>query len=330
MRYFCTLFNKNYIYQAHCLFLSLQKHQKEFKLFCFCADDESMEYFKNINSPSLEVLGFQQLEDSLPLLQTARQNRSMIEYFFTCTPAICLYVMKHYPGVDEIVYLDADLFFFDSPEIVFDEIGNSSVSIIPHRFNFFNKLKGLYGHYNVGWVSFKKTEEGLACLNKWHTDCLDWCYDKLSLKRYADQKYLNYWPKLYKNISIIKNIGANAGPWNIGNYTVSKKNGKVFLNKTSLVFFHFASLKHIDDSYYTTCSLYYHKLNKTIKDEIYLVYLKHLHSIGYIPVASPRLKKGNFRSIIRKAIRYLFNDTVRMEEIQKKILIADASLAKTA
>jgi hypothetical protein len=314
-RFFCTLFDKNYKYHAELLYNSLKKQHNNFKVFFFCFDELALQHISSFDESSAIAISSTDLECAYPKLLEAKQNRNLIEYYFTCTAAICKYVFEHYDEVDEIVYLDADLYFFDSPEVIFNEIGTKSISIIPHRFNFLNYARNIYGRFNVGWVSFKRDSNGIECLNTWFSDCLNWCYDRLTLKSYADQKYLNYWPNNFE-VCIIKNIGANAAPWNIGNYKVSKFNNRLYINNKPLVFYHFASIKKIGDSYYTTCSSYFHMLNKIVREEIYKVYLGKLCELGYKPFVSSRLKSNIVHNSIRSLLRFTYKDYIDLNNHQ--------------
>lgn len=311
MRHFCTLFNSYYQYHAFNLYDSLSKNHKDFKLYCLCMDKEALEYIKKFDHPNFLAIDISDVETTYPELIKARNNRSYVEYFFTCTPVICQYLLQTLDTINEIVYLDADLYFFDTPEIVFDEIKDASISIIPHRFTGLNKQRNVYGYYNVGWVSFKKDENGLACLNDWFVKCIAWCYDKLEGDKYADQKYLNAWPEKFDKVHSIKNIGANAAPWNIGNYNVTLKNKKIYLDNQPLVFYHYASLKWIEGSFYTTCSSYFARLKPIIKNEIYLPYINKLLQSGFVPKTGLRQKKDFLHTIVRKLIRFVYGDKIQ-------------------
>jgi hypothetical protein len=141
--------------------------------------------------------------------------------------------------VDWVIYLDADLWFFDSPDRVFDEIGDAPVAIIPH--NFPPRLKSLerFGRYNVGWVSFRATEEGKRCLEWWRDRCLEWCFGKPEGERCGDQGYLNKFSEIAPNTRVIMHKGCNTAPWNIENYRISERNERIFVDDDALIFFHF-------------------------------------------------------------------------------------------
>ena len=206
-----------------------------------------------------------------------KKNRNKVEYFFTCSPATCKNVLINNPSLNSITYLDSDLYFFSSPKVIFEEIKESSVAIVEHRFHWITKRQIKYGRFNVGWVTFRNDKEGNSCLDLWLKDCLNWCYQKVEKDRFGDQKYLDKWPKLFKNLKIIDNIGANAAIWNVKNYNWSLKDNKILLNNIPLVFYHFANIYQIDDNRYNTnLSRVLMPLNGVLKNYVYKTYLKNL------------------------------------------------------
>lgn len=324
MRNFCTLFNQNYQYHAATLYDSLCTNHSDFRLYALCMDEASLQYVNSLQKSNFIGIDIKTVELFYPELLPAKQNRSLIEYFFTCTPVICQYLLQTQDAINELVYLDADLYFFDTPEIVFDEIKDASISIIPHRFEGLNKRRNVYGFYNVGWVSFKKDVDGLACLHDWFLKCINWCYDKLEDGKYADQKYLNDWSREFNKVHVIENIGANAAPWNIGNYNVTLRNKKIYLDDQALVFYHYASLKWIEGSFYTTCSSYFAKLKSVIKNEIYLTYINKLLKSGFVPKTGLRQKNDLLHTLIRKLIRFVYKDNIKINSFvfqKPKILV---------
>jgi len=318
VRHFCTLFNSFYQYHARILYESISKADntdKQFYFFCF--DDKSLEYFRQYNAPDIRLIHVQELEAHLPQLQAVKPTRSIAEYFFTSTPAICKYVMENYAEVDELVYLDADLYFYQSPEVLFREIGDSSISVISHRFNLLNSFRNIYGYYNVGWISFKRDNDGLACMNKWFENTIGWCYDKLTWKRYADQKYLNYWKKQFNNVHVIRHKGANVAPWNVGNYKIRSKNDILYADNVPVIFYHFASLKVIEGAYYTTISSYFAKVSAEISALIYKPYISRLIELGFVPRVSVRLNTNPVIARLRRMIRAFYKDSITTPDLIK-------------
>src|SRR6185437_11052716 len=120
--------------------------------------------------------------------------------------------------IEILSYLDGDLYFFSDPEPIFESFKAFSSLVIAHRFHPRRKFMEVYGLYNVGWLSFRRDTDGLACLAWWRDRCIEWCYDFVEADRYADQKYLNQFPLLFGNLKIIEHKGANLAAWNLRNY----------------------------------------------------------------------------------------------------------------
>ena len=90
------------------------------------------------------------------------------------------------------------------------------------------------------WVTYRRSTEGLDCLNTYKADCTAWCYDRVEDGRYADQKYLDAWPDRYPSLKIIEHKGFNLANWNFHNYLIRFKGDKVMIDDDPLVFFHFS------------------------------------------------------------------------------------------
>ena len=263
------------------LYESLTNFGNEFKLFMFCMCDESYNHLQELKLKDAILVHCDQLEQFLPNLLAVKHTRSKVEYFYTCSPCTCYYVLSNYKHIDIVTYLDADLFFFSSPEPLFEELDGNSIGIIEHRFNFFTKRNIVYGRFNVGWISFRNKAIGLKCLEDWMKDCLDWCYHRLEEGKYGDQKYLDKWPNQYKELKILNHKGANVAIWNIGNYKISKKDGEVYIDDKKLIFYHFANLKQIaENSFKTDLSRVFIKTKGVIEEFIYRPYVDRLLKNG--------------------------------------------------
>lgn len=283
-RHFCTLFNKNYLAHFLSLYESLEQHLASFHVYALCMDNESYERLSKMSLANLTVITQSEFEFNDEALLLAKSNRTVVEYFFTCSPSLPIYVLKKFIDVDLITYLDADLYFFSTPEPLFEELGNNSIGIIAHKFYGLNKRFKKYGEYNVGWLSFKRDEQGMDCLNRWRNQCNEWCYDKLEFDRFADQKYLDQWPSIYKNsLMILENKGANVGPWNINRHHISTNNEKqILIDDKILIFYHFASFKQIKPWLFkTNCSRFLTWSGRVLRKNVYGYYLKRLMYHGW-------------------------------------------------
>jgi hypothetical protein len=52
----------------------------------------------------------------------------------TAKASACLRLLISDPALEAVTYIDADIAFFSDPQPVFDEMGEDSVMIVPHRF----------------------------------------------------------------------------------------------------------------------------------------------------------------------------------------------------
>lgn len=242
---FYTYSDINYLCRALALYNAIVRHVDDGWLYFLCLDKLSYDILNNAKFPRICVISVQELEKYDEALASIKSKRTQIEFYFSCTASFGRYIFAHFNNVHFLTYLDADTYFYSSPKAVLDQIERFSIAITPHRFPLSKKHNEKYGVYNVGWVSFKRDEEGLACLEKWRDDCLQWCGNYLDDDRFGDQKYLDKWPNLFKNVHIIEHNGVNAAPWNLEGALVSEKVGKLYINNDPLILYHFHSLSRL-------------------------------------------------------------------------------------
>jgi hypothetical protein len=244
MHHFCTYFDSNYLIRFLPMVRSLRNQFREpFRLFALCLDDAAERALDALGLEGVEPVPLRALEEHDAALTQVKANRSRIEYYFTCTPAWVRYLFDRCADADLMTYLDADLFFYASPQAIFDEMGDASVAIIPHRVVPRAQYLDKYGLYNVGMVVIRRDSNGQACLQWWRERCLEWCYDRVEGNRFADQKYLDQWTALFQGVHVVQHKGANVAPGNVERYRVSRCGGKVFVDEEPLVFYHFEVYK---------------------------------------------------------------------------------------
>jgi hypothetical protein len=246
VRFYCTYFDSGYLTRGLALLESLRATSEPFRLFVLCFDVPCEELLAALAAPEISLIPIAHLEAWDPAFAATKSGRKRHEYFYTCSPVLPLYVFAHHPEIDQIVYLDADLYFFSSPAPIFDEIGDASIAVIGHRFGPELDHLNIYGRYNVGFLAFRRTEPGLACLNWWRERCIEWCKAELDGDRYADQKYLDRWQEMFPRDWIeVFHPGANVAPWNVAHCALGVRDGRVFAGDVPLVFYHFHGVKKL-------------------------------------------------------------------------------------
>ena len=277
---FCTLFNSNYLDKGIALYNSLKKYCNNFKLYIFAFDDLTYDVLNDLNFPNVIVVHLSQIENEELLY--VKKSRSSAEYCWTCTPATIMYVLKHFHE-SICTYLDADMFFYQDPSKIFDEMNNNSNSIIIVRHNFPKKreklMNQIHGKYCVEFNTFKNNEKGMECLEWWRKSCLNEChYSRNPKDTVGDQTYLEEFETRFSEVQVCSYLGAGVAPWNIMNYKMKlANNGELIMqpkdNKKmieNVIFFHFQGIKYLP---FGLINIDSQTNSSFVKKNIYLPYL---------------------------------------------------------
>jgi hypothetical protein len=315
--YFCTYLDQNYLARGLSLYHSLKQHCPQFQLWVLCMDPQSHRAFTNLRLPEIRAIALDEFERGDEALVATKAKRSRVEYYFTCTPSLPLYVLKQCPQINLITYLDADLFFFADPRPLFEELSGNSVGIIEHRFASHLRASARCGNYNVGWLSFRRDQTGLECLGWWRERCLEWCHDRCEDERYADQKYLDQFPLLFRGVKVLEHKGANVAPWNVSNYQLRRDAQGIWVDDQPLIFYHFHALKQVRNWLFKSNLLVYGApICQVLRNDIYATYIRTVKSRSqsvtrYLPAGSwlrsirqpeqaPRRRFGGLRAALRQ------------------------------
>jgi hypothetical protein len=131
------------------------------------------------------------------------------------------------------------MLFFSSPEPLYEEMGDASVMITPHRYAPEYAYEEAAGTYNVSFMVFRRTQDGMACLRWWHDRCIEWCYFRYEDGKIGDQGYLNEFPKLFDGVHVLQHPGGGLAPWNLTNHELTDDGGRVLVDGVPLVFHHY-------------------------------------------------------------------------------------------
>lgn len=274
MMNFCTYFDSYYLLKGLGLYASLERVSDDFHLFVMAFDQECFDKLKSLNLKHMTVDLLSTIET--PELLSVKPTRSRGEYCWTCGPSVIYHFLTKYE-LDTITYLDSDLMFMTDPSVVLQEVGNSSVAITEQGIG--DKEARTYGKYCVQYMTFRNDKDGLGALTWWRDSCIEWCFQKLEATRYADQKYLDEFPKRWDNVHVIENLGVGIAPWNMHRYEY-KNHSFTYLGKEyPFVFFHFHGVKvEIIDNILHISSLH-HELNTTLIEKFYQPYAELLKEV---------------------------------------------------
>jgi len=275
---FGTFANAKYLPQLLSMLESFQKYVESSRIAVIALDAHTKDSVARLNFSCVDVFDMKDVEVHVPQLSIARENRSPSEYFFTLSSAIPNFLFKVYPRHDFVVYIDADLFFFDSPErciLALDEKDN--VFLTSHNFARKNLDLRIYGEFNTGFIAFRRSKDGIKVASWWLERCLEWCKDVVENGKFADQKYLENFSSIVPGVKVSQDFGLNLGPWGLNSLKqITSRNGSIYVNSELLFAFHFSGLQFNGVFAILGLTSYQHRVSKTVYELIYVPYLRSI------------------------------------------------------
>jgi len=188
---FVSYFNRFYLRKGLLLYLSLRRWVEsgdEFIFFCY--DKRSFEILTTLKLPHLTPIPIQDAQNWSGMSPDSFRDRSTVEFMFTMTPFVLRYT-RHIRPLKRMIYVDSDYYFYSSPNEIVGRTEICDLSFVEHGFPEKYQYLDAHGKYNVGWNSFAPTRAATEAINSWCLRTAEWCYDKIEMDKYADQKYLD-------------------------------------------------------------------------------------------------------------------------------------------
>jgi hypothetical protein len=261
------------------MYESLYKVCPDFRLFVFAFDDSCYQLLCQMVLPQMTVISLKEFEDEQ--LLRIKPSRSKAEYCWTCTPSTLLYCLDYY-RLDHCTYIDADLFFFKSPQVLIDEMGDKDVMITDHRYSPQYDQTALSGKYCVQFMVFRNTANGRKILLWWRNACLDWCYARKEEGKFGDQKYLDDWTIRFEGVHELTHLGGGIAPWNVQQYELFEKSGCLLGRELitgevfDVIFYHVHYLHNYRIKFIQEFYFGHYILSKQVLRYIYMPYLQEL------------------------------------------------------
>lgn len=235
-----TLFDIGYLAQGLCLHESLVRFGGAFRLWILCIDEAVEAALRRLALPHVELLPLREVEDAR--LLAVKPGRSRGEYCWTLTPFLPSAILARDATVRRVTYLDADLWFLDSPRGFLDELAASGkdVLITEHAYDPRYDDAANAGRFCVQFVTFARSARADEVLAWWQERCLEWCFNRVEPGRFGDQKYLDEWPTRFGDrVHVLAQTRRTLAPWNV-DHAAGLAGGTI-----DPVFFHFHTLKAI-------------------------------------------------------------------------------------
>jgi hypothetical protein len=269
MRTFCTLFDRHYLPYGLALHSSLTRwHARPFRLYMLAMDKTCEEALRTLQLENVVVVSLEQVVGHDLAWIHGRMNFGQI--CWTSQPLLCRHVLDRC-GAEEATYLEADSYFFADPQLLFDEIGTHSVSLVPHRYAPGLDQTAVSGVFCVQFNLFRNDPAGRELLAIWEQACL--LYDKQRSLWYPGQVCMDSWPERSAAVCVVQHKGAGVGPWNVPGMRIGQRDGRPTVDDQPVVFFHFHQVARMDDGTYYLSN---YPLGQAAIDLLYKPYLSEL------------------------------------------------------
>jgi hypothetical protein len=262
---FCSYFDKNYLSKFLVLRDSLINNHCEHNFYVLALDDFTYQFLNENNFDNVIISSVQELEEEYAELIKIKRSRNLIEYYFTLSPYLPIFFKNKF-NLKKLNYLDVDILFFRNPQLFYNKLSDYSIILVKQNY------KKKYGLYNVGWISYNfLNSDTNKILNDWKMKCSEWCYDKVEKNRYADQKYLDYWPSLSKSLVAIDPEFSMISPWDTFPPSYIK-------NSVDFYSYHFHGLKFSKNYFISGKSIYHFNFHRKFIENFYLQYIYLLNN----------------------------------------------------
>jgi len=259
MKNFCTVADINFYNRVCALECSLSEFNKEYKLHLLCLDRKIEEKIKNNNIICYHLddiinndrhlkaaLDHPPSREALIHAQGDIKNAKKFQFIWALSAYFSWWTLENLE-IEDILYIDADIFFFSGLDELYSKIFKEEISIgiVEHRcpYNPDN------GKYNVGIVYFKNDLEGYKCSTWWKNCLITTNHDYYKTHSgCGDQKYLELFPKLFRKVGVLDKFIGHLAPWN---FNFHQYNEKIIWNNVAqdLLYCHFSNFKIYEEKY---------------------------------------------------------------------------------
>lgn len=218
-------------------------------------------------------------------------------------------------------YLDSDLYFYNSPKYLLEELpSDKSVLITEHNYTPCYDQSLTSGKYCVQFMTFKNDLSGCEVLEWWRHQCELWCYNRMEEGKFGDQKYLDDWTTRFASVYVSKNEGVGVAPWNMQKFNIFQLNEELIVKniitkkESKVIFIHFHNLKPINN---TKWHIGDYSISENFKDLTYSCYIKKILEIEQ---SLPEDLKSKIKVKYKSVLWYLlFATKISLERYIKEV-----------
>jgi hypothetical protein len=248
---FCTVITRSHLPFALALGESLFVHDRSISYFVLISDSDDVSDLSDLSSGNeyTRILSLQDLNDSDDLLQLKQTyERNSDAFRWSLKPILLIDLIENF-GCEKIFYADSDIYFFNSYQFLWEQLGDSPVLLSPHwrpmhpakdEAEFLRLFK--HGLFNAGFIGV--TSSGIELMRSWVSLCIYNCNQYKDDYVFDDQSYLNLFLLKNPDCRILQHRGCNVAVWNRNECTRSPQpDGSVLINNQEpIIFVHFSNI----------------------------------------------------------------------------------------
>lgn len=252
-----TSFSYSYLNRARVLATSLRKHHPDWVLWAVLTDKTPPDFEFDWSKEDFDHVAT--AEDLYGETTNAWLFRHDIVEACTAVKGRALQHIMDQPDCTQVFYFDPDIALFNPVTPVSEILETASIVLTPHQIEpdpqdkrqaiVDNEITSLdYGVFNLGFVAVRNCPEARRFADWWAARLDDWCYDRLDIGVFVDQKWCNLVPCFFDDVRVLRDPGYNVASWNLSQRTMEFDDaGQALINGHPLRFYHFTKLGPIGD-----------------------------------------------------------------------------------
>ena len=241
---FFTYFNSKFLIQGTVAISSFLKANPKAIGFVYSDEQFVVDALETrFQGQPVTVINLLDIPNLVTEMDIMRKDRNSIELLISLKPFLFLETFTRLPEGAILLYIDADLFFYQPIEVMLEEMEGFEILFTKHIFPDSMKESVKYGEINAGLIGARNSRPALDILADWAARCREWCHLRLEDDRYADQLYLNAY-LADRSVKTIASPGINNGMYYFKqSRDLSEESDRVLIDGSELVCFHFHGVR---------------------------------------------------------------------------------------
>ena len=228
-----TIVAKNYVGLAQILEKSIRKYYSDLDFYIIIADE--------VNEKLREELPHNVLiaKDTLGIGNDTWNDMSfkynLTEFCTAIKPASFQYFFSNH-NYEKCIYLDPDIYFFDSIGKIYDMLDTCQILLTPHITQISDNVMSdapekvwlSCGIFNLGFCGLRRGKASTKMLSWWHKRLVSSCFIAGDDFLFTDQKWIDFLPAFFTadELHITTHLGMNVAPWNFFEREVCDQSGE--------------------------------------------------------------------------------------------------------